>query len=383
MKGRYPILFALLLFTVVGCADETLVSDEPTTAGVTSETTVRDHQEPQLIRRAGERAHRSARSASEYDAYAGPLFGLDSAPNGDILVADAGAGIAVLEGDDVQLDFALPGVTAVAAIGRGQVWATVGGDPDPESNSGQALYRVSKGTSRMIADLYAFEATDPDGQGVDSNPYDVASLGGKGALVVDAGGNTLMRVDNRGEVELVATFPNELVSTDNLKSLAGCPESGVDFCNLPAMIPTQAVPTSVAIGPDGYYYVGELKGFPGPVGASSIWKVDPEASGVDCGSSPYCEEVFDGGFTSIVDLAFGPDGRLYVSELDARSWAAVEIFGNVTGGGVQACDVTSGSCESIISGVPFHTAITFDKEGTLWATVLALDPGAAQVVPIL
>jgi hypothetical protein len=44
-----------------------------------------------------------------------------------------------------------------------------------------------------------------------------------------------------------------------------------------------------------------------------------------CGESPKCVKVFDGGFTSIIDLTFRK-GRLYVAELDEKSWAAVEIF---------------------------------------------------------
>ena len=82
-----------------------------------------------------------------------------------------------------------------------------------------------------------------------------------------------------------------------------------NICNLPPQIPAQPVPTSIAVGPDGWYYVGELKGFPAPTGASRIWRVAPWASWADCGNSADCQVVFDGGFTSIIDLKFGPDGR--------------------------------------------------------------------------
>ena len=42
------------------------------------------------------------------------------------------------------------------------------------------------------------------------------------------------------------------------------PSPTLEFvCELPDRIPAQAVATSVAVGPDGAYYVGELKGFPG------------------------------------------------------------------------------------------------------------------------
>lgn len=312
-------------------------------------------------------------------AFASPLFGLAAAPNGDLLVADAGAGIANRFGGT---EISLPGVADVAPTGRGSMWAVTGGT-DPTEDTGQGLYHASQGTTRLIANLFAFEAAndpdDPDGPGpqsnVDSNPFDVASLGAH-ALVADAGGNDLLRVDRQGNIEVVATFPIEIVSTSNLNALAGCP-APTPLCALPPELPAQPVPTSIAVGPDGAMYVGELKGFPAPTGESNIWRVAPGATDARCGSSPACSKVFDGGFTSIIDLAFGPDGRLYVSELDEASWAAVEIFGVVTGGTVNACDLVTLACEEVATGLPVHTAIAFDRDGQLWATINALTPGGA------
>jgi hypothetical protein len=79
-------------------------------------------------------------------------------------------------------------------------------------------------------------------------------------------------------------------------------------------------------------------------------------------------KLLDGGFTSIIDLAFGPDGRLYVAELDEVSWVAVEITHNPIGGTINACDLGSATCESVASGIPELTAISFGKDGSLWAT---------------
>ena len=235
----------------------------------------------------------------------------------------------------------------------------------------------------MVANLFDLEESDPDGAGVDSNPYDVASLGGGAALVVDAGGNTLWRVDNQGRGELVATFPDEPLSTENFNEICfDLGEFGPPCPIPPPAIPGQAVPTSVAVGPDGAYYVGELKGFPAPTDQSNIWRIEPGATGLECGVDPQCTKVFDGGFTSIVDLDFGPDGTLYVSELDEASWAAVEIFNNPVGGTANACDLTTLTCQEIATDVPEHTALTVDKKGTVYATVNGLTPGAGQVITI-
>jgi hypothetical protein len=277
----------------------------------------------------------------------------------------------------------LPGITGIAPIGRGTAWATVGAGEEGDPDQGQGLYRISNGGARKLVNLYTFEeANDPDGGGVDSNPFDVASLGGGAALVADAAGNDLLRINNRGNVEVLAILPVEVVSTANVMSLVGCPAGPPDLCGMPPQLPAQAVATSVAIGPDGNYYVGELKGFPAPTGESNIWRVSPGASDAACGTSSDCVKAFDGGFTSIIDLAFGPDGRLYVAELDEDSWFAVEVLGGGSGGTINACDVNTGVCTEVATGIPMLTAIAFDHDGNLWATQNSLVPGSAMVVPI-
>ncbi len=320
-------------------------------------------------------------SSGAAGGFNGPLFGLTTAPNGAVMVADASTGIITVRNDTIGPVVPLPGATAVGPISGQSFWATTGAGGDPTMNTGQALYLTEGTTSSLVVDLYEFEATvNPDGNDpFDSNPYDVASLGASHALVVDAGGNDLLKVSSEGEVEVLAVFPDELVSTENIKGLAGCPDSGADFCFLPDAIPGQAVPTSVAIGPDGYYYVGELKGFPAPADESNIWRVHPSASWAECGSSPDCVKVFDGGFTSIVDLAFAPDGTLYVVELDEASWAAVEIFGLVTGGTLNACNVHTGTCDVAGAGIPMLTAVTFGQNRAIWVTQNSLIPGLAEV----
>lgn len=328
-----------------------------------------------------------ATQVTNENGFVSPLFGLATAPNGDILVADAGAGVVAFDGDQGVLDMPLPGVSDVGPIGRGAVWATTGPLGDPTTDAGQALHRVTDDGSRLIANLFAFEeAYDPDG-GLhpDSNPFDVQSLGGRAALVVDSGGNDLLRVNNRGDIEVLAVFPIESVSTANLKQLVGCPDAVGAFafvCGLPPQMPGEAVPTSVAVGPDGYYYVGELKGFPAPTNESNIWRVAPDASWADCDVSPDCVKVFDGGFTSIIDLAFGADGSLLVAELDESSWAAIELGGTPAGGTVNACDLDTLTCSEMASGIPILTAVTTGKDGSVWVTRNALIPPLANVIEI-
>jgi len=303
-----------------------------------------------------------------------PVFGLSTAPDGSFLVSDAGSGVLEVRKGGSSPVAQLPGATDVVAIGRGAMFAITsegfGGDG--------RLYRVSRGGVREIADLLAFEEEEnPDGGIIESNPFNVAVDNGGRAIIADAAGNSLLAADQQGHVHWIATVPNELVSTANAKQIFGCPGSGAPACGLPEMFPAQGVATSVAIGPDGSYYVGELKGFPSPTGESRVWKIKPDAHHAQCGTSPDCE-VFADGFTSIIDLAMGPDGTLYVAEFDEASWLAAE-FGQGVGGSVNACDTSTGACAQIATGLPLLTAVTVGKDGQVSVVINGLIPGAAAI----
>ncbi len=391
----FAFVLALSVFTAA-CADDLLTQSRGPNASEQSSIAASSPAQQQISPHAvlsmvetsrisgADRAHLGKRRGPPGDgSFSSPLFGLATAPNGDILVADAGAGVSDQSG---VTEISLPGITDIGPIGRRSLWATKGLTGDPGDDTGQALYRLAKGKKRMIADLFEFEqANNPDGASlIDSNPFDVQSLGEKSALVADAGANALLRVDNQGNIQVVALFPSELVSTANIKSLVGCPAGPPGICGLPAEIPAQSVPTSIAIGPSGDYYVGELKGFPAPTGASHIWRIDPDASGVTCGSSPDCQKVFDGAFTSVIDLAFDASGILHVAELDEESWFAVESLtpADLTGGTINECDLDIESCTERATGIPILTSITFGTDGTLWATKNALIPGSAEVISV-
>jgi hypothetical protein len=162
------------------------------------------------------------------------------------------------------------------------------------------LLKVDLRGIRAVADFPRFEErNNPDrgagaepGFEIDSNPNGLL-VRHRSQLVTDAGGNDLLKVDRKGRIKVVAVFPPRLVPAP-----PGIPD-------LPPEIPMQAVPTSVVKGPDGAYYVGQLTGFPFPVGGAKVFRVVP-------GHRP---RVFAGGFTNIIDIAFDKRGRLYVLEI--------------------------------------------------------------------
>jgi hypothetical protein len=314
--------------------------------------------------------------------FATPIFKLAVAPDDSLLVADAGAGIVELRHGVGSLVAGLEGVTDVGPIGRGSMFAIRGGGPGLTTG---ALFRVSRGSSRLVADLYQFEAdNNPHPAAVDSNPFDVEVLNGGDVLVADAGGNDLLIVDQDGKVDWIAVLPNEIVSTADIKNLAGCPTPVPQLaftCGLPPSLPAQPVATSVAVGPDGAYYVSELKGFPAPRGRSRIWRIEPGARHADCATSPACSIVATG-FTSITDLTFGPDGTLYVVEIDEATWAAVEFGVGSLGGTVNACDPTTWTCSEVATHLPIPVGAAVNRRGEVFVTINALIPGAAQVIKL-
>lgn len=319
-----------------------------------------------------------------------PVFGLGTSADGDVLVAATSEGITDSDGAVIV---ELPGVTDVAGSDGGWWWAITGGPPEEGPTDGAGvLYKAwPDGTVEPFADLLAYEQKyNPDGGAIESNPWSVVDFGRGEALVADAAGNSILKVNKHGKVKLVATLPTELVSTANVKSIveeilsnlleepvscAALPELPPELdaearplCELPPMIPAEAVATGLAVGPDGAIYVGELKGFPAPTDESRVWRIERNARNADCGRSPLCSVAYDG-FTSIVDLAFSPDGVLHVAELSEKSWFAFEL-GVFAGlpvepgpGTINAC---SGGCSVLIGGVAFPTAITFDGAGQLW-----------------
>lgn len=307
--------------------------------------------------------------------YQGFLFGLATADDDDLLVADSAQGIFKVDDGSGYLYTSLPDASDVTPAAGGTLYALTSGE------TGAKIFRIDRrGRASELADLFAFEeANNPHPASVESNPFDVADLKHGGALVSDAAGNDLLEVGKYGAVKLVAVFPDELVSTDNAKKIFGCPDGPPDICNMPPMIPAESVPASNAIGPDGNYYVGELKGFPSPIGESKVWRIKQGQRNLQC-PSKYCTAVLDG-FTSILDLEFGPDGRLYIAQVDDASWLAME-FEQGVGGSVHACDLQTQVCEEIVSGVPMLTAITFRQDGSLWGTVWSLVPGMADVVQL-
>jgi hypothetical protein len=170
---------------------------------------------------------------------------------------------------------------------------------------------LRRGGTVVRADLAAFAAAHPqpasslgDFPGetaYNSDPYDVAAYG-SGYVVADAGANDLLEVSEQGTISVLARFP--ALSEVAPANLIGNPK--------PITIQAQAVPTSVAVGPDGALYVSLLRGVPSDPGTAYIYRVVP-------GHRP---TIWARGLTAVTAIAFDSEGRLLATEYNVHGLLA-------------------------------------------------------------
>lgn len=246
-------------------------------------------------------------------------------------------------------------------MGNGYVTIGLGGAPEKRityfGDAGAFYGRLVRfnpsGKVRFNEDIAGYELeNNPDGFVPDSNPYGMAAVPGA-VIIADAGGNDLIKVAANGTISTLAVFP----TAPNIPGLPGPPN-------------VQAVPTSVAVGPDGAYYVGQLTGFPFIPGRANVFKVPAE------GGVP---EVVYGGFTNIIDVTFGPDGSLYVLEM------AQNGIPNFGGGGRIVRIAPDGTQTDVLSGPQFLFApggIAVGRDGALYVTVGSISSTNGAVIRV-
>lgn len=266
------------------------------------------------------------------------------------------------------------GPTNVSLSGRGTLAVTMGlGGNEAVRNAidplfGTLLRVLPNGKRSVLADLVAYEQdNNPDGEVPDSNPYGTALLPDGSRLVADAGANDLLRIWPNGSIETVAVFPRLVPQPFVLPS---CLPVAPPFLPPPGTpIPAQAVTTSVAVGPDGAYYVGLLTGFPFTRNVADVFRVDPVTHAVT---------NFTGGIdlSYITGLAFGPDGSLYVAEFTQALLLDAEVCGDATPGAVWRI---SGGVKTKVANVPLPTDVAVAADGSVYVTAFSILPNDGAV----
>ena len=243
----------------------------------------------------------------------------------------------------------IAGAHGIGFNAAGDLYYTVGLGANPAQRTAAMtglglLMRLpaAGGAPQVVADISAFEGTNnPDGGAIDTNPYQLAVLSDR-VVIADAGANDVVQTTFAGTTSLVSILP-------------AMPAGG------------DAVPTGVAVGPDGALYATQLTSVPFPVGSAGIYRL---------GSSAPVKIA--AGFTNAIDLKFGPDGLLYVLEITHNSL----VSGSPTGGLWQVNPATGAGTLLMTDGLVRPTALAFDRTGNLYIADRGVIPGAGQVLRV-
>jgi sugar lactone lactonase YvrE len=136
----------------------------------------------------------------------------------------------------------------------------------------------------------------------DANPYGIVATNALGdeirTFVADAAANTVLEIMPGGTARVVAYIPNETAPPFR-----------------------DATPTCIAVGPDGYLYVGTLHFVanlfaPGGGGFSQVWRVNPNAS------FPTAPTLWASGLTTITSCTFDRQGNFWATEMFAGGLGA-------------------------------------------------------------
>jgi hypothetical protein len=231
---------------------------------------------------------------------------------------------------------------------RGYVVIGLAASPDARAALGEnfgwlARFRPSGAVSYRV-DVSDYEKhANPDGGPVESNPHALLEGAGK-RVVVDAAGNTVLRTAPWRQISTLGVIPSR-----------------------PQGRNTDAVPTSVAIGPDGAYYVGELTGAPFAPGEARVWRLVP-------GQPP---QVFCSGFSFIIDIDFDDDGNLYVLEYASGPRGP---FAGTPGQLLRVRDDCSRT--PVRTALPAPTSVAIGPEGDAYVSINGASPAIGAVIRI-
>jgi hypothetical protein len=232
-----------------------------------------------------------------------------------------------------------------ASYGHGQIFIV-------SDMEGQLLSARPFRTAEVFAKIRAYEeANDPDGMGVDSNPYAVLALRDK-VLVADAAANTVFQVNRHGDVSVFHVFPN-IVNDVTTTPTAEWP----GFDPTPEFPGAHFVPTTITEGPRGEIYVGglasELAG-QGQVVRLNRWSGEVEKTW--------------SGFTTVTGVDAGKDGSLYVSQLFAPQAAPIDPMV----GGVLTKVSRDGTRTD--KDVPFPAGVAVDSWDNVYVAAFSVAP---------
>jgi hypothetical protein len=248
------------------------------------------------------------------------------------------------------------GVSAASVFGPIYIAETTAGRMAPlpaefARQDGKLLSAFWFQRPRVVADITGFEiAHDPDGHGVESNPYAVLARRDGTQLVADAAGNDVLKVSRRGQISVFHVFPN--ITSGTCAGQADPP--GFPGCNY--------VPTSLAQDGAGNIYVGGLAGE--TPGEGRVTKLDP--------SGQHVLRTWTG-FTTVTGVAVGRDASVYVSQLFGAGSPAA------SGPGVLTKIRANGGRTN--ADVPFPAGVAVDAFNNVYVSAFSVAPESGMGIP--
>ncbi len=228
-------------------------------------------------------------------------------------------------------------VAAVAFLdGTFYYLLTGGGCSHGNPDTPNGVYTIdASGKPKLVADLDAFVKAHPVAK---PNPGDFEPDGDFYSMIA-ANGKLYVVEANHGEL-------------DEVDPASGAINRIVDISASQGHI----VPTSLALGPDGAFYVGNLTPAPFPDGSAVIFRITQDGK----------LDVFARGLTTVLGLAFDGQGRLYALESTTGNTQQPPFM--VPGSGRVVRLGADGAQETIATGLMFPTTILFGPDGNLYAS---------------
>lgn len=204
----------------------------------------------------------------------------------------------------------------------------------PLTGMNRLVYRNASGEITTLFDFDNLEQErDPAGLGADSNATGIALAPDGTIWVSDAAGNWVAHLTSNGSVISVTPFPT------------------VDG--------EQAVPTGIAVGPDGRTYVTLLR-CQKPTGAKGgVARINDDGT----------FDIVASGFSMPIDVAFDPSGVMYVLEF-ANDYAPSS--GKLT-------RITSDKvAQVVLSQLNYPTSVAIDGRGRIYVVGMS-NPAGGEV----
>ncbi len=215
------------------------------------------------------------------------------------------------------------------------------------------IFRVNPdGTTTTVADLSAFLKTHPvanpdlDDFEPDGTWYGMVAV--RGAFYANEPNHQeLDRITLDGQITRVLDMSTLFVPPDNWQG-----------------------PTGIAY--HGNFYIGTLGTFPVRPGTQNLYKITPSGS----------IKVAASGLTAVLGVAFDARGRLYALETDTvAGFPGPQAIGS----GTVVCVYGNGTLNTVATGLTFPTGMAFGPDGKLYVSNNGFGvpvPGAGQIVRI-